>query len=513
MKRATALLLCLCLFLAYAPALGEEAARTVDFRMAGYDSADTGHDWDNNFFFLRREEATGIRFAYSRYADKDEWDSYKANLVREQDLPDMLFKAELTPAETLSLYRQGLLIDVKPYIQEYMPNLAALLREHPDWESAITLPDGAIVALPLLDELQNNNDIWINSKWLRKIGREMPATADELTEVLRLFKSADPNSNGKSDEIPLTYTGMWDLRFLAHAYGIIMNDYYVETDGEGHVYSPLTSDENRAFLAWLHLLWQEGLIDHNGLTTADTTRAVTDSNATIPYGVVFGPTMLSMLPSSALGDYEILMPLAWEGRQVYRSFLGEVHRGACAITSACQDPAALLAWVDFLYSEEGCYLARSGALDEEYERHSDGTWAWIDDAETVSSVVMQDMTIAEGGTIPGFVPASYNLLFDEESTHRTVEMLARLKEFSRMPYPMVYLTEEEQAVVNRLWPELSRYCETQMTWFMVGDEELNDETWDAFCRRVEELGMPEMIAVWQAAADRNGPDTMSGGTD
>ena len=35
-------------------------------------------------------------------------------------------------------------------------------------------------------------------------------------------------------------------------------------------------DENRAFLTWLHTLWTEGLIDHDGFSTTDNLRQITD---------------------------------------------------------------------------------------------------------------------------------------------------------------------------------------------------------------------------------------------
>ena len=100
--------------------------------------------------------------------------------------------------------------------------------------------------------------MWINTEWLRKLKLEMPTTADELTEVLRAFKEGDPNGNYQQDEVPLTFIGMWELRFLGHAFGITDNDYYV-SEKDGTVTSSLTTEENRSFLAWLHQLWTEGI--------------------------------------------------------------------------------------------------------------------------------------------------------------------------------------------------------------------------------------------------------------
>lgn len=249
MKRIVSLLLSLMMVMLAVSALAESS-----FTMAGFDSADA-HSWANNHALERIEERSGVHFTYQQYTVAEEWNDAKAAMTAGgADLPDVLFKAALTQAEAQSLYEKGVLIDLRPYLEK-APNLMALFAEHPDWQAAVTLKDGAIVALPNINPLQNNNAIWINTQWLTNLHLAKPTTAEELTEVLRAFKNQDPNRNGRKDEVPLTFTGMWDLRWLAHAFGIFSNDYYVVME-DGAVRQTLTSAENRAFLSWAHELWQ-----------------------------------------------------------------------------------------------------------------------------------------------------------------------------------------------------------------------------------------------------------------
>lgn len=473
--------------------------------MAGLDLEESHHDWDNNTFLRKMEERTGVQFTYKQYNNASEYTVWKRSLAKPgAELPDILFKAALTDEDTLSLYEQGVLIDLAPLLEENAPNLWALLQEHPDWQASLRLPDGAIAALPLIDPLQSNNLIWINKRWLTMTRQEMPTTAEELTEVLRVFKAQDPNRNSRGDEVPMTFTGMWDLRFLQHAFGLVLNDYGLSADENGTVTCGLTGEQNRQFLTWLHQLWEEELIDRMGFSTSDKMRQITDSNADIPYGIVFGPSILQLLPGSAMEDYAVLPPLSWEGKQVYRSFQGSLTRGTFAITRACADPAAMLRWVDFLYTEEGCYLSHSGVLDDDYEVHADGSWSWLYSAEDVMGVVMTEDTIADGGAIPGYVPPSYQLSFDDESTHRQIESMAAVAEIAREAVPSAYLTAEESARLASLWAPIMEYAETQMTWFVTGDAALTDETWNTFCAKLDELGMPEVVAVWQQVMDRRG---------
>lgn len=468
--------------------------------MAGYDDESTGHDWETNGFFQSMQEMTGISFVFSQYGNYDEWKAAKAGMLSgDVALPDVLFKAHLSTAETMTWYEQGKLIDLKPLLEENAPNLWALLQANPEWEKAITLPGGEIVALPSINQLQNNNALWINTAWLKNTGKEMPTTAQELTEVLRAFRDQDANHNAKQDEVPLTFIGMWDLKFLGHAFGVVTNDYGVTMDEDGTVREMLTSDNNRDFLTWLHQLWSEGLLDKNGFMSTDGLRQITDEDATIPYGMMFAATPLSVVPSAALKDYAIVMPLSYEGEQHYRDLTGDVVRGTFAITSACKDPAAMLRWVDYLYTEEGYRLAQAGKENEHYVWNEDGTWTWLGDSQTVAMTVLQEVTILEGGTMPGLCSVPFQKAYEETTTSSIIEQMCELKEFTSMPYPLVYLDEDQAARIAQLWADAGYYAEYTMANFVTGDIELNDANWNEFCQTLNEKGLQEMVALWQDA--------------
>ena len=176
-----------------------------------------------------------------------------------------------------------------------------------------SLENGAIPALPCFNTLQNNDLMWINSTWLRNLKLETPEDAESLKAALTAFRDRDPNNNGQKDEIPLTFIGMWELRFLGHAFGITDNDYYISAR-DGKVTSDLTSEKNRRFLTWLHELWAENLLDHNGFSMADSMRQITDEKKTNPYGMILSSSALTVVPSAWLSNYALLLPLKWEGK-------------------------------------------------------------------------------------------------------------------------------------------------------------------------------------------------------
>lgn len=478
-----------------------ESPKAPDYILEGYDGESTSRVWETNRFFERMQETTGISFQFRQYNSYSNWKERKEEMIRGNDLPDVLFKAELTPAETQKMYEAGVLIDLTPYLQEYAPDLWTLLQDHPEWMKAISFKDrkdnrDVIAALPAFNHLQNNDYMWINTKWLELLGLQTPTTADELKEVLHAFRDQDPNGNSGRDEVPLTFIGMWELRFLGHAFGIIDNDYYVSVR-DGKVISSLDTDENRAFLEWLHTLWDEGLLDHKGFSMTESMRAITDTNKKIPYGMMMAVTPLSVIPAASASDYSILAPMTYEGQQVYRDLTGDVIRGTFAITSACKEPERMVSWVNSLYTEEGSRTAQYGKDGEEFRINPDGTWEWIDDLTTVAQIVLRVNTIGTGSAAPGIALEDFQLQYSDNATRRNIEMMEDMRKYCVMPYPYVYLSEEDAAEISRIQKDLMDYAELTMACFVTGDLELNDGNWKTFCETVHDKGLDDAIAIWQ----------------
>ena len=84
---------------------------------------------------------------------------------------------------------------------------------------------------------------------------------------------------------------------------------------------------------------------------------------------------------------------------MYRELNGSVIRGTFAITSACKDPAAMLRWVDVLYSQEGATEALAGEAGKDYYVGADGTWSYAGDTQTSSSYVLYDLSIYDSGNM------------------------------------------------------------------------------------------------------------------
>ena len=283
------------------------------------------------------QEQTGTTFTFTEYTDCGKVaGSQRRHVFRPAPLPDVLFKAALSVDEQIRYSDAGQLIDLMPLLAENAPNLWALLQrqsrvaagDHPSKRQGrrAAHDQHAVAAKRHVDQPDLAGYLKLN----------MPTDFESLLNVLEAFQTKDPNQNGKQDEIPLSFLGPWDLKFLSHAFGLVANDYniYVDDAGTGAVLAAGETDSS-SFLKALASMYEEGLLDANGFSTADTLRAVSDSDATVTYGMFFGPNPYHLFTVDLGEQYTLLQPLAFDGKQIYRDLFGPITTGTFAITSAC----------------------------------------------------------------------------------------------------------------------------------------------------------------------------------
>lgn len=484
------------IFLLFALVLLCSAASAESYVMAGFDGYSSTRSWEENLFFERMTERTGIHFTYQQYSELSHWNVAKAAILSgNTELPDVLFKAALTDEELLNGLDNGVLIDLATLLPEYAPNVWKVLQEHPDWLSAVTLPDGRIGALPTLNETNSQNAMWINTDWLEKVKLEMPTDFESLRTVLEAFRDMDPNGNGKKDEIPMTFLGPWELKFFSHAYGIAVNNYNLYQDEAGELHFWPMEDSFMELASVLRSFYWDGLLDLNGFTTADTIRIITDSKATLTYGSFFAPSPLNLVTAEMGKQFSIMMPLAYDGKQIYRDMQQDCITGSFAITTACSEPQKLLSWVDILYTEEGAIEAMVGKEGEFWSLdENDGTWSYSSEITTSD---LNDLSVYDSGNLPWLFPKDFYLRFSDQEIARLYNSLAQLERFVTVPVERAIFRGEERQRLIAVQNELGKYVDESFARFILGEEEITEQSIAAFHQGLEEHGMDELLSLWK----------------
>lgn len=168
----------------------------------------------------------------------------------------------------VGLAKEGALLDMTELLPKYAPNLWNYVPEK-TWDvmkSYDPAGEGRIYMIPLVIDYTRHGAL-IRQDWLDKLELDMPTTQEEFVEVLRAFKTGDPNGNGQADEIPTggRAEARW-MDYLFAMYGIAMWEGFPEWDiYDGELTYSAVTPNMRDALEFISGLYQEGLLDEETL--------------------------------------------------------------------------------------------------------------------------------------------------------------------------------------------------------------------------------------------------------
>jgi putative aldouronate transport system substrate-binding protein len=180
--------------------------RSVTLRVVVPQDAAVG-DWNRNAFSSWYEKRTGVKVRYQVVAGGDDTMTKVNAMIASGDLPDVFMSVGFSNAQ-LQLYgSQGLFVPLNKLIDDYGVEIKRIFQAYPETKHLISATDGNIYTLPYCNDCYHcnaGNRMWIYQPWLDKLGLDVPQSLEEFEEVLKAFKTGDPNGNGKADEVPLT---------------------------------------------------------------------------------------------------------------------------------------------------------------------------------------------------------------------------------------------------------------------------------------------------------------------
>lgn len=229
--------------------------------------------WNSNTGFLEVKKDGAVYNFYKDligvgivqpYVEWNGGETYQEQLnlrIAANEMPDMFMP--VNGMET-DLAANGALLDLTDLLPEKAPHLWESIPQE-IWEVMKTYDpngEGRIYMIPNVVDYATNSAI-IRQDWLDTLGLSMPATQDEFVEVLRAFKTQDPNGNGQADEIPAggRAEARW-MDYLFSMYGVAMWEGYPEWDiYEGELTYSAVTQNMRDALVFVRDLYQEGLLD------------------------------------------------------------------------------------------------------------------------------------------------------------------------------------------------------------------------------------------------------------
>ncbi len=448
--------------------------------------------------------------------------------------PSVFMNAPFVPADELEFGVEGkVLIPLNAYLTEQQtPHILSGFREFPKLRDEITVPDGNIYVLTGggsggCYHCSIYQKFWINQAWLDALGLDMPATPDEYRDVLRAFKTQDPNGNGKQDEVPLTgATNGWytnPIYFIGQAfvpYAAAGSGTKLFGVNGTSVYFPYSDGRWKDALTYLHGLFEEGSLDLNAFVQTGDQLSAMGGSSEDPTDVVIGsfpaggPMVAFGSGNKRAEDYSPLPPLTGPtGIQTAAGYPFGTRRlggeaGTFSITDKASDAEIGVAMqiMDWAFSFEGSNHVTHGAnlwrKAEAGEMNVLGSQAAVvalerpgtGDVKWEFPVFFPTPAFGFGIGFEGEVNVLEQLLnVSTRDVYEPVKDGTGISMFS----DFVYLDPEDARRVAQISAELRTFVEQQAALFITGERDL-DSGWDAYVNDLVKIGLPEATAILQA---------------
>lgn len=472
-------------------------------------------DFDTLWFFTELEKKTGIHIEFEPVKDGD-W-KLKRNLMyadgaSNNTYPDIILRGD-PDAEEYGV-QQGVLIPLEDLIPQYMPNYYSRLNMN-NANAAIPSSDGHTYYIGNLTAQNVNHEanFFINKTWLDNLDLEIPTTVEELTEVLRAFKTRDPNGNGEPDEVPMIAADLIHQTQGVYThfamFGVPLSRYvYANIDDDDKVYFPGYLPGFRAAVEWLHQMYEEGILDPESLTQ-DSNVWGTKMNSGINGFTTYLRLINTALTPETAEQFVSIIPPAAEGYKAITPRILEVPSHGAALTISNQHVPETLRWLDAQFETEIMLesvngpIGGDGPIDDTMEINEDGKYVvkYIPENNGLYEVV----PVYHGQF---FAPGDYYFDVFDMPPHRVeranysaeYEAAGVLEKTSfEYLYKLVKPTPDETEELALLFTALENFMKESITSFIVNG--VTDESYNNFLNTAKQVGADRYVEIYQGAYD------------
>lgn len=503
----------------------------------------TVSDFDDNVLTKYFEEKIGAEIEFVYFNDTASGMEQQLSLMcaSEEKLPDVLWGFQAVSSDTMNIYGEdGYLIDLTELIDKYGTNYKAMLKKLPEdtlsrLETMSVNPnDGAMYGMPLIsDESMDDVQVmsYINQNWLDKLGLKAPTTTEELYDVLKAFKTKDPNGNGQADEIPLVGTQN-GIASAGTATEYILNA-FVEYDKiyslnvkNDKVWAPAETDEWRQGLIYMNKLVSEGLMSDLSfsLDSHNEYIATVIGNDDVPRVGIFvaHPAAFTSSGTTVLSQYTALPALkdaTGSGKGGLTMTKPPTLQFSCYVTADCEDTELAMKFLDTMYNEETAAIMRNGEEGVDWERaegknylgtdcivkvinanayfEGNSTWGKLGGIFAENKYCT---TILDGASLDGIAKDTNTLYQETFQIKKDAEAAGNIP--TQTVRGLVY-TDEERETRADIFATYQSHIEQFVAAAATGSKDVkNDTVWNEYLKGLEDYGQSTLLKLTQDAFDR-----------
>ena len=496
-------------------------------------------DYKNNAFTKWLEEQTGLNIEFMLFNGTTAEAATQVALMiaSGEKLPDILHPGGISKVQADEYGMDGYFLDLSPYFENsyyfQRQSFREMFPDDPDVEAkvmsyAVEPSTGKQYIFPFVEDCPLDQPIchaWINTKWLEKLGLEVPKTLPELHDVLVAFRDQDPNGNGKKDEIPMI--GRADsayidiLRPLINAYVRWIPMYHFNADDDGKIWIPYNTDEYRQALILINDWVQEGLISTLTWTqTAEELKGLFNpSDGEYLCGVITGNANQTFVPDSpSVYDYDPLPPFA-AATEIggWAPYMGYNIRINTFIAADSEHPLEAFKLLDFMSSPEASLWGRWGEKGVNWDWSEGGKPGNMGNEARIKLIgepvysTQNAQNWHNEWTVFSDRYSEYEISDDPNDWNavRAKKMLENYLNYTAIPQPKNVVTDlnytrEENERRTEIAGELTDFIKDRRAQFCTGVlDPRDDAAWAEYLKGLESLHVDEWIAMAQASYDRD----------
>ena len=397
---------------------------------------------------------------------------------------------------------QGVFIPLEDYFAEYCPRITEIL-DLPGVREEMTAPDGHIYAIPYVcDDTKVGYSPYINGRWLKNVGMDMPTTTEEFEAVLKAFKEQDANGNGDpNDEIPFSadpnnkhiesMTGWFGLPMGKSGIGILDDE--VVFAGASSTY--------REFLSWFNSLYEQGLIDLEIFTQDSSTWEGKGNRDLYGVSIAYGSGEFSgiVLEGGEKSEFDVLPVLNTDkGGMWMRDTNGfSVYRTQAVITDNAEHPEVICRWFDNAFQLENGIGCNRGPVGTVVFKEDDGYRAI--DVKTLSEEDQEKFSWGNlwPQSLPKYMPSGFKYIEDHPTYNEKNVMEDTYEPYlTKTTIPSFWIPLDKIDRYSDIASALTDYFNQRQAMFISGEMDIDDDAqWQSYVDGLYALGLEDWMDV------------------
>ena len=481
-------------------------------------------DSNNSFNCLDdAEAATGVKLEIQEVPSSTASDQFNI-MIATGDFPDLLPIREYYVSGLSKAYEEEIIIDINEYVEEYMPNYAAVIEALPEDVVKDTLTDGAMLAFSkIADGVLTQTGLVTRGDWLDELGITIEGetmSLDTFTDLMRTLHNEynTPYTWYMSATNTLPVGAAFDISVpVMKGNGFMLSVGPTIFRRGDELTSSWIDDGFRDYLQYCIDLMEEGVLYKDFMSLSDDTSEHNAShgagNSAIWSSGADKIEEIKLYSSDPDISFRALPFVTADPDSTYlwKDATSQVTTSAgFSISSTCEQPELVCQWQNYFWTTEGALMANYGVEGEAltYNEAGEPIFDWQTPTTSIGAKAPNVDMALELFSMQRFVSSymdhdrilpTFNDVAIAAVDLWTLEDAVNERNLPATLTNTFSIDEEEQ--INEYQPDLLTYASEHALKFLNGSWELNDENWNEYVSTIEEMGIYEIIAVYQNAYD------------